>query len=265
MKTTVAPLCLLVALAACTPTPTPAPPEKPAAGAAAPIASAAAEQPAARDARALTLSAAETLGALAEQRASALELGLLRLELQDAPRLKATLIERHVLRPHPQPLGAYTYSETGEVRVHLDDDWAAGLAAGRGVIAVRVDFGSFEEPLAAAALEDLKRRAAEAVAYLRTGLAGSNGCEPWEITPNGSAQGKCSYRLLEQRFFPNTRSGYAAPMDPARMHAVANLARAVRLEAVASLQKAGRELRRLTCTGALTREESRCEVVAAAR
>jgi hypothetical protein len=203
---------------------------------------------------------AETVSALREQQTSAFDLGLLRLELLDAPRLKVTLVERHVLKPEPQPLGAYTYREVGDVHVHLDDDWRDALAAGRPFIAVHVEFGSVEAPTAPKALDELKRRAAEAVAYVRTGLTGSNGCEPWEITANGMSQGRCSYRLLEQRFFPHTHSGYAEPMDPPRMHAVANIARAIRVEASVGLRSGGKDTRRLTCVGPITADEARCEL-----
>lgn len=205
-------------------------------------------------------SVADTVAELRELKTSAFELALFRLEMLDAPRLKQMLIERRVLRPHPQPMGAYSYTETGEIRVGLDDAWQQELAAGQPFIAVHVDFGSFEEPDTAKAVEELKGRAAEAVAYVRTGLTGSNGCEPWEITANGMSQGKCSYHLLEQRFFAQTRSGYADPMDPARMHAVANIARAVRVEATVGFRRGGKEARRIVCTGPITVDETRCEL-----
>ncbi len=205
-------------------------------------------------------SVADTVAALRELKTSAFELALFRLELLDAPRLKATLLERHVLRPHPQAMGAYTFTETGEVRVRLDDNWPDALAAGRPFIALRVDFGSLEQPDTPKAVDQLKERAAEAVAYVRTGLTGSNGCEPWEITANGMSQGKCTYHLLEQRFFPQTRSGYADPMDPARMHAVANIARAFRVEATAGFRQGGKETKRVLCAGPITAEVTQCEV-----
>jgi hypothetical protein len=208
----------------------------------------------------VTASVADTVAQLREQKTSAFELGLFRLEMLDAPRLTATLLERHVLQPHPQAMGAYTFNATGEVRVRLDDTWQQELAAGQPFIAVRVDFGSFDAPATARASDDVQKRAAEAVAYVRTGLTGSNGCEPWEITANGLSQGKCTYHLIEQRFFPQTKSGYAEPMDPARMHAVANIARAIRIEATAEFRAAGKESKRLTCSGPVTADETRCEI-----
>ena len=209
-------------------------------------------------------SLSDTVAQLRDLKTSAFELALFRLEMLDAPRLKQTLIERHVLRPHPQAMGAYTYTETGEVRVRLDDNWQEELAAGQSFIAVRVDFGSLEQPDTPKALDEIKERAAEAVAYVRTGLTGSNGCEPWEITANGMSQGRCTYHLLEQRFFPQSRSGYADPMDPARMHAVANIARAFRLEATAGFRQGGKEVRRVLCAGPLAADETKCEVRAPA-
>jgi len=202
----------------------------------------------------------QTVAELRTVKTSAFELALFRLEMLEAPKLKALLVEHHVLRPHPQAMGAYTYSETGEVRVHLDDDWQQELAAGRPFIAVRVDFGTFEQAQSPPALDDLRRRAAEAVAYVRTGLTGSNGCEPWEITANGMSQGQCTYHLIEQRFFPQTKSGYAHPMDPARMHAVANLARAFRVEAVAGVGRGAAQAKWLTCAGPITADETRCDL-----
>ncbi len=208
-------------------------------------------------------SVAQTVDRLREQKTSAFELALFRMEMLDAPRLKATLLERHVLRPHPQAMGAYTFNETGEVRVTLDDDWPQALAAGRPFIVVRVEFGSFEQAATPKALEDAKKLAAEAVGYVRTGLTGSNGCAPWEITANGMSQGSCTYHLIEQRFFPQTKSGYAAPMDPARMHAVANIARAFRLEATASFRTGGKDTKHVLCSGPITADETRCELGAA--
>ena len=223
----------------------------------------AADRPAVAQPRKLDVGAsvAETVALLREQKTSAFELALFRMEMLDAPRLKATLLERHVLRPHPQAMGAYTFSETGEVRVRLDDDWPQALAAGRSFIVVRVEFGVFEEAATPKALEDARQRAAEAVGYVRTGLTGSNGCAPWEITANGLSQGSCTYHLLEQRFFPQTKSGYTAPMDPARMHAVANIARAFRLEATAAFRTAGKDTKHVICSGPVTADETRCDVV----
>ncbi len=203
----------------------------------------------------------QTVMQLRELKTSAFELALFRLEMLDAPRLKATLLERHVLKPHPQAMGAYTFTETGEVRVRLDDDWQQRLAAGQPFIAVRVDFGSLEQPQARKVLDEVRARAAEAVGYVRTGLTGSNGCPPWEITANGMSQGKCSYHLLEQRFFPHTKSGYADPLDPARMHAVANIARAFRVEATAGFRHGGKEAKRVSCVGPITADETHCELL----
>lgn len=211
-------------------------------------------------ARGVGATVAQTVAELRELKTSAFELALFRLEMLDAPRLKMTLLERKVLRPHPQAMGAYSYTETGEVRVRLDDDWQQALAAGKPFIAVRVDFGSLEQPDTAKAVDEVRQRAAEAVAYVRTGLTGSNGCQPWEITANGMSQGKCTYHLIEQRFFPQTRSGYADPLDPARMHAVANIARAFRVEATAGFRRGGREAKRVTCAGPITADETHCEM-----
>lgn len=202
----------------------------------------------------------QTVAELRDLKTSAFELGLFRLEMLDAPRLKALLLERRVLRPHPQAMGAYSYTETGEIRVHLDDDWQQAVATGRPFIAVRVDFGSLEQEQTPKAIDEVKQRAAEAVAYVRTGLTGSNGCEPWEITANGMSQGKCSYHLLEQRFFPQTKSGYADPMDPARMHAVANIARAFRVEATAGFRRGAKQAKWLMCAGPITADETKCEL-----
>ena len=202
----------------------------------------------------------QTVVELRDLKTSAFELALFRLEMLDAPRLKATLLERRVLRPHPQAMGAYTFTETGEVRVRLDDDWQQEVAAGKPFIAVRVDFGSFEQAQSPKAIDEVRQRAAEAVAYVRTGLTGSNGCEPWEITTNGMSQGKCTYHLIEQRFFPQTKSGYADPMDPARMHSVANIARAFRVEATAGFRHGARQAKWLSCAGPITTDETRCEV-----
>jgi hypothetical protein len=202
----------------------------------------------------------QTVAELRELKTSAFELALFRLEMLDVPKLKATLLERHVLRPHPQAMGAYSFAETGEVRVRLDDDWQQEVATGRPFIAVRVDFGSFEQPQTPKATDEIRQRAAAAVAYVRTGLTGSNGCEPWEITANGMSRGKCSYHLIEQRFFPHTRSGYADPMDPARMHAVANIARAFRVEATAGIRRGGKQSKWLTCAGPITADETKCEL-----
>ncbi len=202
----------------------------------------------------------QTVAELRELKTSAFELALFRLEMLDAPKLKATLLERRVLRPHPQAMGAYSYTETGEVRVRLDDDWPQAVAAGRPFIAVRVDFGSLEQEDTPKAIDEVRQRAAAAVAYVRTGLTGSNGCEPWEITANGMSKGKCSYHLIEQRFFPQTKSGYADPMDPARMHAVANIARAFRVEATAGFRRGAKQGKWLTCAGPITADETRCEI-----
>ena len=205
-------------------------------------------------------SAADTINQLLAQKTSALDLALFRLEMLDAPRLKDLLLEKKLLTPHAQALGAYSYQSTGEVRVRLDDDWRQALAAGRPFIVVRVEFGSFEEADTPKAIDAVKSRAAQAVGFVRTGLSGSNGCEPWEITANGLSQGKCTYHLLEDRFYAQTKSGYAEPMDPARMRAVANLARAFRIEATATFRARGRDVRQLRCVGPLTADETHCEV-----
>ncbi|HUO96133.1 MAG TPA: hypothetical protein VMT92_07865 [Steroidobacteraceae bacterium] len=205
-------------------------------------------------------SVADTVNQLLVQKTTAFDLALFRLEMLDAPRLKDLLIEHKLLTPHPQALGAYSYQSTGEVRVRLDDDWRQALAAGRPFIVVRVEFGSFEEADSSKATEAVKNRAAQAVGYVRTGLSGSNGCEPWEITANGSSQGKCTYRLIEDRFFAQTKSGYAEPMDPARMRAVANLARSFRIETVATFRARGHDVRQLRCVGPLIADETHCEV-----
>jgi hypothetical protein len=263
-RTTIAMIMLGAGLAGCgAPDGLPLGAALPGTPAAAPAAGAPPERGAAAPAPALDVGAtvAQTVDRLREQKTSAFELALFRMELLDAPRLKATLLERHVLRPHPQAMGAYTFNETGEVRVRLDDDWPQALAAGRPFIVVRVEFGVFEEAATPKALEDAKRRAAEAVGYLRSGLTGGNGCAPWEITANGLSQGSCTYHVLEQRFFPQTKSGYAPPMDPARMHAVANIARAFRLEATVGFRTAGRDTKHVICSGPITADETRCALV----
>ena len=209
---------------------------------------------------AVDASVADTVNQLLVQKATAFDLALLRLEMLDAPRLKDLLVEHQLLTPHPQALGAYSYQTAGDVRVHLDDDWRQALATGRPFIVVRVDFGGFEDAGSPKVTESVRKRAAQAVGYVRTGLTGSNGCEPWEITANGSSQGKCTYRLIEERFFAQTKSGYAQPMDPARMRAVANLARAFRIETVAAFRAHGRDVRQLRCVGPLTVDETRCEI-----
>jgi hypothetical protein len=255
-------LCMMLGLAGCAPdTPpkagTPATPP-------APVAPVAVEKAGEGEGGAAPLAVDATVGQtvaeLRELKTSAFELALFRLEMLDAPRLKATLLERHVLRPHPQAMGAYSFTETGEVLVRLDDDWQQQLAAGHAFIAVRVDFGSLEQPDTPKAIDEVRQRAAEAVAYVRTGLTGSNGCEPWEMTANGMSQGKCTYHLIEQRFFPQTKSGYADPLDPVRMHAVANIARAFRVEATAGFRRGGKEVKRVTCAGPITADETHCEL-----
>jgi hypothetical protein len=265
-RVTMAILILSAGLAACGPQAGTAPAGAPKAAAAgtaaapAPAVERTADGAAGAPSLGVTATVAETVVQLREQKISDFELALFRLEMLDAPRLKATLLERHILRPHPQAMGAYTFNETGEVRVRLDDQWEQELAGGTPFIALRVDFGTFEQPSTGRAVDELKQRASAAVAYVRTGLTGSNGCEPWEITANGMSQGKCSYHLIEQRFFPQTKSGYADPMDPVRMHAVANIARAFRIEATVGFRTGGKDAKRLTCSGPLVADETRCEL-----